>query len=99
MTDEELSAMRATVGASTGLTPAQAARLRGETQAEMEADAANLLRLFAPPMPRSGSGSDVGGNAGPVESGAARYRAEHGIGEDGQPLPADGRMPRSKWAA
>ena len=96
--------LRATVGASAGLTPAQAARLQGSTQEEMEADAAALLSEFgtpAPALPRSGGnrGNDVAGQGGPVERGAALYRAKHNIGEDGQRLPAKGNLPRSEWSA
>lgn len=44
----EAAALRSTVGAAKGLTPAQAGRLQGSTQEELEADADALLEAFTP---------------------------------------------------
>ncbi|MEO3974366.1 hypothetical protein [Streptomyces sp. CAU 1734] len=84
--DEALaSALRITVAAEKGLTPAQARRLQGSTREELEADADELLNDFAPAAPvtnpppaRVGGprGADVGG-ARTTASGAERYRARH----------------------
>ncbi|MGW2514701.1 hypothetical protein ACWC0A_36055 [Streptomyces scopuliridis] len=76
-------ALRITVAAAKGLTPAQASRLRGSTKEELEADADDLLKDFAPvppaSPPRAGGarGSDVGGGSS-VSSGEERYRAKYG---------------------
>lgn len=93
MTPEEIATvvaerdalLRATVGASNGLTPDQAARLRGTTQEELEADAAALTAAFAPvveaaPSPLLQHGTTVPGvgAGGEMADGAARYRAKFG---------------------
>ncbi|KPC89950.1 hypothetical protein ADL27_38705 [Streptomyces sp. NRRL F-6602] len=76
-------ALRITVAADKGLTPAQAARLRGTTKEELEADADALKALFGTttpaPSPRSGGpqGGDVGGTT-TVTAGADRYRQKYG---------------------
>ncbi|MFE7399623.1 hypothetical protein [Streptomyces sp. NPDC057557] len=76
-------ALRFTVAATKGLTPAQAKRLQGSTKEELEADADELLKDFAPAAPASppraggARGSDVGGNSS-VASGAERYREKYG---------------------
>ncbi|MFF1417641.1 hypothetical protein [Streptomyces sp. NPDC058280] len=75
-------ALRITVAAAKGLTPAQASRLRGSTKEELEADADDLLKDFAPVAPASppraggARGSDVGGRSS-VSSGEERYRAKY----------------------
>jgi hypothetical protein len=79
-------ALRVTVAAEKGLTPAQARRLQGSTKEELEADADDLLKDFAPsgfgtppPPPRAGGprGTDVGGDTKTTASGAELYRARH----------------------
>ncbi|GGY88488.1 hypothetical protein CP967_31085 [Streptomyces nitrosporeus] len=81
--EARLEAVRITVAASKGLTPAQAARLQGSTKEELEADAEALLKDFAPvsggTTHRVGGdrGSDVG-TAGSVSSGAERYAQKFG---------------------
>ncbi|WP_326812090.1 hypothetical protein [Streptomyces scopuliridis] len=78
--DEALAeALRITVASDKGLTPAQASRLRGSTKEELEDDADELLKAFAPAAPpRAGGarGSDVGGTSS-VSSGEERYRAKY----------------------
>ena len=78
-------ALRITVAASKGLTPGQAKRLQGSTKEELEADADDMLKDFAPstlgtPPPRSGGdrGGDVGGNTRTTATGAELYRQRHG---------------------
>ncbi|KUN16559.1 hypothetical protein AQJ23_44740 [Streptomyces antibioticus] len=88
LTDENA---RLKVALAKGLTLEQAERLRGSTQAELEADADTLLSLFGgsgsnsgqgtgttPPPPRSGGnrGGDVG-NPGSISAGADRYAQKH----------------------
>jgi hypothetical protein len=83
--------LRAKVGTAAGLTAAQAARLQGSDEAEMTADAAALKGLLTPAVdgPQHAHGDAVGGTHGTVTSGAARYRAQHGLDENGnQPEPA-----------
>ncbi|MFI2213040.1 hypothetical protein [Streptomyces sp. NPDC020141] len=76
-------ALRVTVAADKGLTPAQARRLQGSTKEDLEADADELLKDFAPAAPLSpprvggNRGRDVGGPT-TTASGAERYRAKHG---------------------
>lgn len=79
-------ALRITVAAAKGLTPKQAARLQGSTKEELEADADELVKDFAPstlgtppPPPRAGGdrGGDVGGTR-TTASGADLYRERHG---------------------
>lgn len=67
------------VAADKGLTPAQAARLRGSSKEELEADADALKSLFGASTPRSGGtrGSDVGSTKS-VSAGAERYAQKHG---------------------
>ncbi|MGW1828817.1 hypothetical protein ACWCO0_09755 [Streptomyces tubercidicus] len=82
--------LRVRVAADKGLTVDQAARLRGSTKEELEADADELVKLFGPApdgsreatrgaQQRSGGarGSDVGSTSS-VASGAERYREKHG---------------------
>jgi hypothetical protein len=123
MTDEELATLvaerdaarmelaRTKVGAATGLTPEQAARLRGTTVDELTADATALLAEFAavpatavpatavptPARPVTAAGSDVGSTLTDTDAGEARYRAQNGIGEDG--TRTERYMPRSTMAS
>ncbi|MFE9496312.1 hypothetical protein [Streptomyces collinus] len=80
----ELARLRA--GLAAGLTPDQSARLQGTTPEELTADAQTLARELNPSNahPPSGSGSDVGSANGTLDAGAARYRQEHGLDEDGR---------------
>ncbi|CAO0836109.1 hypothetical protein ACTFBT_01325 [Streptomyces microflavus] len=79
-------ALRITVAATKGLTPKQAARLKGSTKEELEADADELLKDFAPstlgtttPPPQGGNrGGDVGGSTRTTATGAELYRERHG---------------------
>ncbi|MDP1793554.1 MAG: hypothetical protein Q8K63_05380 [Acidimicrobiales bacterium] len=48
LADERLARMRAETAAAKGLTPAQAKRLNGTTQEELEADADDILEHFKP---------------------------------------------------
>ncbi|MFD9205977.1 hypothetical protein ACFVZM_06815 [Streptomyces sioyaensis] len=76
--------LRVRVAADKGLTVEQAARLRGSTKEELEADADELKKLFTPSAGdgnqggahRSGGarGSDVGGSAPSVSTGEELYR-------------------------
>lgn len=74
--------VRTQVAADKGLTVAQAARLRGTTKAELEADADALKAEFTvtTPVHRPGAagGSDVGDAGTTVAAGAARYKAKYG---------------------
>lgn len=77
-------ALRITVAAEKGLTPAQAKRLQGSTKEELETDADDLLKDFAPsgfgtPQPRAGGdrGGDVGGSTRTTATGAELYRQRH----------------------
>jgi hypothetical protein len=80
---ERLGRIRLEVATSRGLTPAQAARLQGNTAEELEADADALLALFpqttpeAPKGPRGdpAQGARPGGTSGGIQSGAAKYEA------------------------
>lgn len=96
----ELAKLKA--GLTAGLTPEQSARLIGTDEAALIADAAALVAEFTPSTlaPRSGGdrGSDVQSTAGTIRGGAARYRARHGLDEDGnrperRPLPTSTRNP------
>ncbi|MFI7096438.1 hypothetical protein [Streptomyces lydicus] len=77
--------LRVRVAAEKGLTVEQAARLRGSTKEELEADADELKKLFAPAAPAADStrrpntrtGSDVG-PAKSVSAGEERYKARFG---------------------
>lgn len=75
--------LRVRVAAEKGLTTAQAARLQGTTQEELEADAEALKSLFtpvgtaAPARPTLQHGSDVT-PAKTVSAGEARYQARFG---------------------
>ena len=92
--EQELARLR--VAVAKGLTADQAARLTGTTPEELEADADALKAAFQPPAAepaprgpilRHGSGRDVGAGNG-LSDGAARYRAKHGLDENGQrPAP------------
>ncbi|MFD7461329.1 MULTISPECIES: hypothetical protein [unclassified Streptomyces] len=101
-TPEQLAA-----GEPKGLTPAMCAYLRGETPEELSADANAFLSAFAPPAPPAPPAPRSGGNRGPdvastgsgVAAGAARYRADHGIDEDGRREPTrPGRANRNPFA-
>jgi hypothetical protein len=80
---ERLGRLRLEVATAKGLTPAQAARLQGETAEELQADAEALLVLFpqttpdAPKGPRGdpAQGARPGGTSGGIQSGAAKYEA------------------------
>lgn len=61
----EAQLMRLQVAASKGLTPAQAKRLSGSTQEELEADAEELLEMLTPPKPDP----PPGGRPKPLHSG------------------------------
>ncbi|MER6343759.1 hypothetical protein ACWC10_00375 [Streptomyces sp. NPDC001595] len=100
----ELARLRA--GLAAGLTPEQSARLHGNTDEELTADAQafaaelGLAGPPAPPAPRSGGprGTDVGAGAGTLAAGAEAYRRRHGLDEDGRrperrPTPLDGGNP------
>lgn len=95
----ELEAVRASVAAAMSLTDAQASRLIGDTAEALTADAQALKAEFAIPAagPTNTAGSDVNAPQG-VGDGAARYRLQHGVDENGQPLPGTGQMPRSGWS-
>ncbi|BDM70618.1 hypothetical protein HEK616_41050 [Streptomyces nigrescens] len=77
--------LRMRVAADKGLTPAQAGRLQGSTKEELEADADELKKLFAPAAsstdttrrPSTRTGSDVG-PAKSVTTGEERYKARFG---------------------
>ncbi|MEU1200108.1 hypothetical protein ABZ446_28335 [Streptomyces sp. NPDC005813] len=88
LTDENT---RLKVALAKGLTLAQASRLSGSTQAELEADADAYLTEIGqtggsgnggtpPPPPRSGGnrGGDVGNGSKTVSAGADLYRQRHG---------------------
>jgi hypothetical protein len=80
---ERLGRLRLEVATSKGLTPAQAARLQGNTAEELQADADALLSLFpqttpdAPKGPRGdpAQGARPSGTSGGIHSGAAKYEA------------------------
>src|SRR5436190_21097979 len=57
----EAELLRITVGATKGLTPAQARRLVGTTKEELEADADDLLKSF---KPTNDDGGDADGKDG-----------------------------------
>lgn len=69
--DAEAKAMRLEVASAKGLTPAQAKRLVGATQEELEADADEILEAFPtpgakrPPSPKPSS--DLRGGTDPTE--------------------------------
>ncbi|MET9206654.1 hypothetical protein ABZW38_16040 [Streptomyces bacillaris] len=97
----ELAKLKA--GLTAGLTPEQSARLIGTDEAALIADAAALVAEFTPstltpPAVRSGGdrGSDVQGTAGTVRGGAVRYRARHGLDEDGNRPPVPQRVNTSR---
>ncbi|WP_328742899.1 hypothetical protein OG436_29345 [Streptomyces caniferus] len=81
--------LRVQVATEKSLTPAQATWLQGATKEELEASAAKLLADFAPAgsgegaqggsAHRSGGarGSDVGGGASSIETGAELYKQRH----------------------
>ncbi|WP_329069884.1 hypothetical protein [Streptomyces sp. NBC_01429] len=91
----ELAKLRA--GLTAGLTVEQSARLCGVDEAAITADAtAFAAELSAvspvPQAPRvGGRGSDVGSSAGTVSAGTARYRARHGIDDEGNRPPVPQR--------
>ncbi|MFF5920001.1 hypothetical protein ACFY8C_16935 [Streptomyces flavochromogenes] len=101
-TPEQLAA-----GEAHGLTPPMRAFLRGETDEELQTDAAAFLEAFGTPEPpapvyRSGGprGVDVAssGGRGGFSAGAALYRERHGLDEDGKgpekkPMPTGNRNP------
>lgn len=75
--------VRAQVAADKGLTTEQAARLRGSTREELEADADVLRAMFQPaPLQPRGPQLQHGGSAPQpatnVADGEARYKARHG---------------------
>jgi hypothetical protein len=75
--------LRLTVAAEKGLTPTQAARLKGATKEELESDADELKALFAPAAdaargPHHVAGAPVGGAPKTVAAGADRYKAQFG---------------------
>jgi hypothetical protein len=77
--------LRLKVGAAKGLSAEQAARLRGDDEETMTADADALLAAFgaAPPAPRlTANGGEPGAASGTLR-GAERYRATHGVNPDG----------------
>ncbi|MFL4902766.1 hypothetical protein ACJ6WF_06180 [Streptomyces sp. MMS24-I2-30] len=89
----ELARLRA--GLAAGLTPAQSAFLRGNTDEEIAADIQVLSAEFGVSnrRPSSGSGSDVRGfTGGSLNAGEARYRQDHGLDEDGR-RPEEVRNP------
>lgn len=55
----ELRALRMEVAARKGLTDAQARRLQGSTEEELEADADELVAAFKPPAPPEGEGAGL----------------------------------------
>lgn len=70
--DAEARAMRLEVAAAKGLTPAQAKRLVGATQEELEADADEILEAFptkdgATPPPSRKPSTDLKGGTDPTE--------------------------------
>lgn len=76
--------VRAQVAAAKGLTADQAARLRGSTKEELEADADALKALFQPAGQQSRGPQLQHGGGTPqpatnVADGAARFKARHGI--------------------
>ncbi|MEU3608626.1 hypothetical protein AB0E83_24755 [Streptomyces sp. NPDC035033] len=93
-------------GEAHGLPPALCARLRGETDEELQADAVAFVEAFGTPEPpapvyRSGGprGVDVAssGGRGSVSAGAALYRERHGLDEDGRrPAKKPGPKPTNR---
>lgn len=70
----EAAELRRDVAADRGLTAAQAARLRGTTREEMDADAEELLELLKPagatPPPSIRPTSDLRGGTDPTDTGS-----------------------------
>lgn len=66
MDDELVQVAREAIGAHFGLSPQQAARLRGFTRSEIEADAATMCGELGLPVPgaqgRDGDGRFAGGD-------------------------------------
>ena len=91
--DAETRALRLQVAHEKGLTPAQAKRLSGSTQEELEADADELAELFAPssgreestsrgPKPRidDDTPSDAGADEDPAELAKKVVARQRGVG-------------------
>jgi hypothetical protein len=88
MTEEAMNieAIRARVAVAKGLSPEQAAYLRGSTELELRADADALRAEFGMPAPAvrlTPSGSEAGSGTG-AQSGEARYREKYPNGGAGQ---------------
>lgn len=97
MTPEEITALtaerdaaraellRLKVGAAKGLTTVQAARLSGDSEEAMTADADALLAAFGP-TPEAPRMTPNGGEAGAAQGvgrGEERYRTKFGLNPDG----------------
>lgn len=62
LADESVKRLRVEVAAARGLTPAQAKRLTGTTQEELEADADDLLEAFPAPPAKDETKDDKSGD-------------------------------------
>lgn len=91
--EAETRALRLQIAHEKGLTPAQAKRLSGSSQEELEADADELLELFAPSKSREGSAgsgpkpridddtpSDAGADQDPQEVAKQVIARQRGVG-------------------